>query len=109
MILDKSESICSVHKATLPKAKYRNAIADQKMDKGPGFRCAECAKYVTCKICRKRKVISLQEAREQEFIEGSVLVDTRNKKVIVNYPFLKDLVKFLSDRHHGHNNFTQAE
>ena len=109
MILDKSESMCSVHKATIPIAKYRNAIADQDTDEGLGFRCAECDKCVTFKTSSKRKAISLQEAREQKFIENSVLIDTRNKKVIVNYPFIRDPVEILSDRHHGQNNFAQAE
>ena len=94
MIMDNSVSMCSVHKATIPIAKYRNAIADQEADDGPGFRHADCAKCINCKISSRRQAISLQEAREQEFIEKSVLVDTKNRKVVVNYPFLKDLVNF---------------
>ena len=94
MIMDNSVSMCSVHKATIPIAKYRNAIADQEADDGPGFRHADCAKCINCKISSRRQAISLQEAREQEFIKKSVLVDTKNRKVVVNYPFLKDLVNF---------------
>ena len=40
--MDDSETKCSVHKANIPIAKYRNAIADQETDDGPGF--AEFAK-----------------------------------------------------------------
>ena len=47
MIMESSQSMCSVHMATIPKVKYRNTIADQEVDDGPGFRCAECAKCVT--------------------------------------------------------------
>ena len=48
-IMDDSEIMCSVHKANIPIAKYRNAIADPETDYGPGFRCAECAKCITYK------------------------------------------------------------
>ena len=47
--MDDSETMCSVHKANIPIAKYRNVIADQETDDGPGFRCAECAKCITYK------------------------------------------------------------
>ena len=77
--------MCSVHKATIPIAKFRNAIADEDKDEGPGFRCEECAKLKP--VTSKRKAISLQETREQEFIKNSVMIDTRSRKVIVNYPF----------------------
>ena len=50
MIMDNSESMCTVHKATVPISKYRNAIADQEADDGPGFRCTECEKCIMCKI-----------------------------------------------------------
>ena len=44
--IDESSTMYSVHKANIPIAKYRNAIADQEADDSPGFRCAECAKCV---------------------------------------------------------------
>jgi len=47
--MDDSEIMCSVNKANIPIAKYRNAIADPETDYGPGFRCAECAKCITYK------------------------------------------------------------
>ena len=103
------ELLCRVHKANIPIAKYRNAIADQETDDGPGFRCAECAKCVNCKISNKRQAISRQEAREQEFIEKSVNMDIKNRKVIVNYPFMSEPIEFLSNRHHGRSKYTQAE
>ena len=99
-IMDESETMCSDHKANIPIAKFRNAIADQETDDGPGFRCTECAKCVTCKISSKQQTISLQEAREQEFIEKSVNLDIKNRRVVVNYPFLKEPIQFLLKRHH---------
>ncbi len=51
--MDDSEIMCSVNKANIPIAKYRNAIADPETDYGPGFRCAECAKCITCIILSK--------------------------------------------------------
>ena len=45
-INDESSTMYSVHKANIPIAKYRNAIADQEADESPGFRCGECAKCV---------------------------------------------------------------
>ena len=101
--------MCSVHRAHIPMAKYRNAIADQESDVGPGFRCADCAKCLTCKISSKRQAISIQEAREQEFIDKSVKVDIKERRVIVNYSFLREPIKFLTDRHHGRSNYAQAE
>ena len=108
-IMDGADYMCSAHRAHVPMAKYRNAIADQESDVGPGFRCAECAKCLTCKVSSKRQAISLQEAREQEFIEKSVKIDIIERKVIVNYPFLREPIKFLTDRHHGRSNYAQAE
>ena len=36
-------------------------------------------------------------------------MDIKNRKVIVNYPFLRETIKFLTHRHHGRNNYAQAE
>ena len=73
-----------------------------------GFRCTECAKCLTCKTSTRRTVISLWEAREQQFIEESVIVDTKLRRVMVNYPFLKDPVEYLSEIHRNPNNYGQA-
>jgi len=108
-ILDESYGMCSVHKAQIPIAKFRNAIDDEDKSDSLGFRCSECSKCITCKTSSRRTAISLQEAREQQFIEESVMIDVENNKVIVNYPFLRDPIEFLSARHHGPNNFSQAE
>ena len=97
-----------VHKAHAPIAKFRNALNDEELEDKLGFRCAECAKCLTCKTYSRRTAISLREAREQQFIEESVRVDTKLRRVLVNYPFLKDTVAYLSGVHRNPNNYGQA-
>ena len=65
-------------------------------------------KCLTCKTSSKRTAISIREAREQQFIESSVKVDLKLKKVLVNYPFLKDPVEYLSRIHKNPNNYGHA-
>ena len=98
----------SVHRAQVPITKFRNALDDEEIEDKLGFRCAECVKCLTCKTSSKRTAISLREAREQQFIESSVKVDLKLRKVLVNYPFLKDPVEYLSKIHKNPNNFGQA-
>ena len=97
-----------VHKAHVPIAKFRNALNDEELEDRMGFRCAECAKCLTCKTSSKITAISLWEAREQQFIEESVRVDTKLRRVMLNYPFLKDPVEYLSGIHRNPNNYGQA-
>ena len=56
--------MCSVHKAQITIAKFRNALDDEELEDKAGFRCAECAKCLTCKTSSKKTAISLREARE---------------------------------------------
>ena len=102
------EDLQSAHKAQAPIAKFRNALDDKEIEDKLGFRCAEGVKCLTCKTSSKRTAISLREAREQQFIEHSVKVDIKLRKVLVNYPFLKDLVEYLSRVHRNPNNYAQA-
>ena len=87
---------------------FRNALDDEEIEDQLGFRCAECVKRLTCKTSSKRTAISIREAREQQFIESSVKVDLKLKKVLVNYPFLKDPVEYLSRIHKNPNNYGHA-
>ena len=104
----RDEGLQGVHKAHAPIAKFRNALNDEELEDKLGFRCAECAKCLTCKTSSRRTAISLWEAREQQFIEDSVKVDTKLRRVLVNYPFLKDPVEYLSGVHRNPNNYGQA-
>ena len=92
------DNLQGVYKAQVPIAKFRNALDDEEIEDKLGFRCAECVKCLTCKTSNRRTAISLREAREQQFIESSVRVDLKLRKVLVNYPFLKDPVEYLSTR-----------
>ena len=102
-----SNNLRGVHKAHV-LSKFRNALDDEDREDQMGFRCAECAKCLTCKTSSKKTAISLREAREQQFIEESVVVDTKSMRVLVNYPFLKDPVEYLSEVHKNPNNYGQA-
>ena len=81
---------------------------DEDLEDKQGFRCVECAKCITCKTSNKRTAISLREAMEQQFIEDSVRIDLEKRQVLVNYPFLKDPVDFLTKVHNGPSNYAQA-
>ena len=105
---DTQINLQSLHRAQVPITKFRNALDDEEIEDKLGFRCAECVKCLTCWTSSKRTAISLREAREQQFIESSVKVDLKLRKVLVNYPFLKDPVEYLSKIHKNPNNFGQA-
>ena len=100
-----SNNLRGVDKAHVPISKFRNALDDKDREDQMGFRCAKC---LTCKTSNRKTAISLQEAREQQFIEESVIVDTKLRRVMVNYPFLKDPVEYLSGVHKNPNNYGQA-
>ena len=51
------------------------------------------------KISSRKTSISLCRAREQQFIEESVMIDTELRKVVLNYPLLPDPVEYLSSVH----------
>jgi len=108
--LDRSSSKenYGVFKAKVPMAKFRNAMDDEDSEDGGGFRCAECSKCLNCKTSSKRTAISLREAREQQLIEESVKIDVINRRVTVNFPFLKNPVEFLTAVHSNPSNYSQA-
>ena len=99
---------CSVNKAMVPIAKMRELMDIDDLDDTVPYRCPLCAKCFTSKRSQRRTAISLQEAREQQIIEDSVKISLEEKRVIVTYPFLKDPVNFITQRHKGSNNYNQA-
>ena len=52
--------------------------------------------------------MSVQERREQFVIEESVTLDTVQRRVTVQLPFMKDPVKFLVEKHRSDSNYDQA-
>ena len=71
-------------------------------------RCDKCANCPTCKLSSRAKTQSLQEAFEQEVIENSVTVDLDDRRVLVELPFVKKPVEFLTKRHKRTDNLSQV-
>ena len=72
------------------------------------FRCPACSRCTECKKSPRTTAVSLQEAREQEFIEKSVKINLEENIVVGTYPFLKDPVEFFTARHHHTDNYNQV-
>jgi hypothetical protein len=72
------------------------------------FRCDVCANCPVCKRSARERTKSLQEDHEQEVIERSVTVDSENKRILVDLPFIRDPVDFLTKKHGGSDNRYQA-
>ena len=99
---------CPVMKAKIPLSRLKEIIDQSDMNDTVTYRCPDCAKCIRCKESAKTKAISLTEKIEQSFIDKSVSIDTHKKKVMVDLPFVKDPIEFLTSRHHGPNNKGQA-
>ena len=101
---------CGVHKIGIPIQKMRELINDDNpASEMITYRCDECAKCITCRRSPRLNAISLQEAVEQDLIERSVTIDTKNRKVIAKLPFVKDPVEYLSEKHNSNSNIRQAK
>ena len=100
--------IASVHKATIPIARLREMVDADDVDEIITYRCPTCTKCIECKGSNKLKARSLQESVEQSIIERSVEVDLENNIVKVDLPFLKDPVKYMTEKHGYPDNHGQA-
>ena len=97
-----------VFKASVPIAKKKVYLDAPDETLIEDTRCMECRR---CKICAKsvkEQVMSLNERAEQAAIESSVHFEKDAKRVVVELPFTKDPVTFLSKRHQGNSNYGQA-
>jgi len=97
-----------VHKAKLNTPKNKDPSNEYDTDNIVNYRCSDCANCSKCKMSGKSKNISLKERLEQDIIEKSVSVDIENEKVFVELPFTRDPEKFLTEKHHGTDNYSQA-
>ena len=61
-----------------------------------------------CAKSSKEQVMSVNEQAEQHAIESSVYLDKESERVVVQLPFTKDPIAFLSKRHRGQSNYGQA-
>ena len=100
--------LCSVLKALVPISKLRELIDQDDVGDVINFRCPDCSKCITCKRTSKTSAISIQSTIEQLAIQKSVKIDHGNRKVWVDLPFIQDPDLFLSKRHGGGDNYTQA-
>ena len=107
-IMYEPDHFCSIHVAKVPISRMRMLIDQDDIEDTISFRCPDCARCLECKKSPRTTAVSLQEAREQEFIEKSVKIDLEQNIVVVTYPFLRDPVEFLIARHHHTDNYNQA-
>ena len=68
-VLEEPDHFCGVHVAKVPISRLRILIDQDDVEDTISFRCPECAKCLECKKSQRTTAVSLQEAREQEFIE----------------------------------------
>ena len=71
-------------------------------------RCPECSKCQNCKKSNKETATSIQDSIEQLAIEKSVHIDLVKEEVWVDLPFTQNPDEFLSKKHHGSSNYSQA-
>ena len=103
------QCIAGVYKALVPISKLRNMVDDgPDLSDEIAYRCHRCSKCQECKNSSKSRSLTLQEAQEQEVIENSVNIDEVNRKVVVDLPFMKEPVEFLTQKHGGPDNYSQA-
>ena len=100
--------LCTALKALVPISKLRELIDQDDVGDVITFRCPDCSKCITCKRTSKTSAMSIQSSIEQLAIRKSVRIDHANRKVWVDLPFTQDPDLFLSKRHGGDDNYTQA-
>ena len=96
------------YKALIPLAKLKGLIDQNDVPDVTDFRCDVCANCAVCKKSARERTKSLQEEFEQDVILKSVELDPENKRVLVELPFIKEPVEFLSKKHNGNSNRYQA-
>jgi hypothetical protein len=95
-------------KALIPLSKLKGLIDEDDITEVKETKCDSCANCPSCRLSARAKTRSLQEAYEQEVIEKSVTIDFDAKKVMVDLPFVRPPVEFLSKRHGRSDNYGQA-
>ena len=95
------------YKAKIPLSKQRDYLDEDDIDETINYRCDQCQKC-KCNSSNRLKMISLNEKIEQEQIKASVHVNLEKERVEVDLPFIKDPDKYLSEKHGGNDNYSQA-
>ena len=97
-----------VFKATVPIAKKKVYLDTPDETLIEDTRCMECRRCKICAKSSKEQIMSLNERAEQAAIESSVHFEKDAKRVVVELPFTKDPIAFLSKRHQNKSNYGQA-
>jgi hypothetical protein len=98
----------SCYKALIPLSKLKGLVDQNDVPDVTDFRCNVCANCPVCKKSAREKTRSLQEEFEQSIILKSVHLDPYKDQVMVELPFIKEPVKFLTEKHNGDSNRYQA-
>jgi hypothetical protein len=98
----------SCYKALIPLSKLKGLVDQNDIPDVTDFRCDVCANCPVCKRSAQERTKSLQEEFEQSIILKSVHLDTEKDRVVVELPFIKEPVEFLSKKHSGNSNRYQA-
>jgi hypothetical protein len=96
------------YKALIPLSKLKGLVDQNDVPDVTDFRCDICANCPVCKKSAREKTKSLQEEFEQSIILKSVHLDPQDNKVVVELPFVKEPVEFLTKKHGGSSNRYQA-
>jgi hypothetical protein len=96
------------YKALIPLSKLKGLVDQNDVPDVTDFRCDICANCPVCKKSAREKTKSLQEEFEQSIILKSVHLDPHDDKVVVELPFVKEPVEFLTKKHGGSSNRYQA-
>jgi len=96
------------YKALIPLSKLKGLVDQNDVADVTDFRCEICANCAVCKKSAREKTKSLQEEYEQDIILKSVKIDPEIQRVLVDLPFIKEPVEFLTKKHRGDSNRYQA-
>ena len=89
-------------------ARLQELVNEDDVSDTLSYRYEKCSKCQECKHSNKFRAMSVQERREQAVIEESVTLNTEQRRVTVQLPFMKDPVKFLVEKHRSDSNYGQA-
>ena len=97
----------SVHKTRVPLQKLKDFLDKDDISDTINYRCSTCL-ACECMVSDKAKMMSLQERMEQDVIQKSVEIDLVANKVLVDLPFIKPPVEYLTEKHGDSSNYKQA-
>ena len=98
--------MCAVHKATIPISRMRQLIDQDDISDTVAYRCPECSACLDCKKSNKEIATGIENSVGQMAIDKSThIIDGL---VWVDLPFIIDPDQYLTQKHHGTDNYKQA-